>query len=232
MRAAHRDVARIALTAASDGHFDVALAGGNALHVHGITYRPTQDIDLFVRREQQVRPAAGVIAAALETSGYARQPDERDDQPPQLADFWPELGDGLVDMVVRVPGGGELVQVQAAHFDYEAVIASDIGPVLALDDVAAWKTHALVNRAAPRDVVDVAALLRHGYTVERLLALVLVKDPGLIAEDFADIGVRIDRMRDPRLEEHLEGSGLTTATIRDLFRPWPREPLHPEEDWR
>jgi hypothetical protein len=230
MRQSHRDVARIALTATT-GRYEVALGGGNALHVHGVSQRPTEDVDLFVRREQQVRAAADVIADALETSGYGREPaDDGDpDDGLDLAGFWPELGDGLVDMVVTVPGSGELVQVQAAHFEFGSPVPSDVGPVLALDDIAAWKTHACINRIAPRDIVDVASLLRHGYTIEHLLSLVLVKDPGLLPEDFAEVGIRLDKMRDKRLTENLAGTSLDPAAIRALFRAWPREPRHPED---
>jgi hypothetical protein len=236
MRESHEDVARIALSATA-GRYEVALGGGNALHVHGVSYRPTEDIDLFCRREMQVRPAADAIADALETKGYSRQAEDREDEedgedkgPGDLVDWWPDLGEGLVDMVVRVPGTSELVQVQAAHFEFGPAVESDLGPVLALDDVAAWKAHAAINRGAPRDLVDIAALLRHGYSIEQLLALVRQKDPGTHPEDIADVGRRLDKMRDRRLEEHIEGSGLDPASIRALFKEWPRKaPYLPDQ---
>jgi len=54
----HRQVASIALAAAAKHGF--ALGGGNALLAHGVTTRPTQDVDLFtdqdtVSRRQRLR---------------------------------------------------------------------------------------------------------------------------------------------------------------------------------
>lgn len=47
--ALHRKVAAIALGAAAGYGF--ALGGGNALLAHGVTTRPTQDVDLFTDQE-------------------------------------------------------------------------------------------------------------------------------------------------------------------------------------
>jgi hypothetical protein len=47
------EVARVALQSAQRHGF--ALAGGNALAVHGVIVRSTEDIDLFTSREDDLR---------------------------------------------------------------------------------------------------------------------------------------------------------------------------------
>jgi hypothetical protein len=44
----HRDVARIVLEASAGRGGLAALGGGNALLAHGVSTRPTEDIDVFV----------------------------------------------------------------------------------------------------------------------------------------------------------------------------------------
>jgi hypothetical protein len=51
----HHQVASIALAAAA--RFGFALGGGNALLAHGLTTRPTQDVDLFTDQDQGVEAA-------------------------------------------------------------------------------------------------------------------------------------------------------------------------------
>jgi len=59
----HRQVASIALAAAARHGF--ALGGGNALLAHGLTTRPTQDVDLFTDQEHGVEAATAAVEAAL-----------------------------------------------------------------------------------------------------------------------------------------------------------------------
>jgi hypothetical protein len=81
--------------------------------------------------------------------------------------------------------------------------------------------------ATERDYLDVAAALARGYSVAQLialaLALALALDPGLAAEDFADAGQRLDRLRDDRFTPY----GLTpddVTRLRKRFAAWPRTP--------
>ena len=69
-----RAVATIALRAAARHGF--ALAGGNALIVHGIVDRPTDDVDLFSDQETAVAAAAEAVEAALREAGFLA--DRRD----------------------------------------------------------------------------------------------------------------------------------------------------------
>lgn len=217
----HRHVARIAL-AAVGRKYEVALAGGNALMVHDVVSRYTEDVDLFVRRQQDVGPAACEIEAALETAGYATE--RLGGVPGGLGEVWPDMGEELAEWEVTAPDGEHTVQLQAAYFQTlgDPVTVPDLGPVLALEDLAGWKTVALASRMAARDYVDVAALLQR-YTVGQLIALARERDPGLADADFADAAIRLDQMRDTRLAPLLpSGRGQDVAWLRAQFRSWPR----------
>lgn len=217
----HRHVARIAL-AAVGRKYEVALAGGNALMVHDVVSRYTEDVDLFVRREGNVGPAASEIEAALQASGYATR---RLGGPGELQELWPDIGEELAEWEVTAPDGEHTVQVQAAYFETLAdpVTVPDLGPVLALDDLAGWKTVALASRMAARDYVDVAALLER-YQVAQLIALARKRDPALADADFADAALRLDAMRDARLAPLLaSGGGRDVAWVRRQFSGWPRD---------
>lgn len=221
--ALHRQVAAIALRAVGR-KYEVALAGGNALMVHDIVDRRTEDVDLFVRRLGNVPAAAAEIEAALHAAGYAA---ERLDQDTGLGEIWADAGEGLAEWEITAPDGEHTVQLQAAYFELLAdpVTVPDIGPVLALDDLAGWKTVALASRMAARDYADVAALLKK-YTVGQLIALARERDPGLEDADFADAGLRLDQMRDARLEAQLTARavvGENVTWLRGQFGDWPRE---------
>ena len=217
----HRHVAAIALRAVGR-KYEVALAGGNALMVHHIVNRRTEDVDLFVRRVGNVTAAASEIEAALRASGYAAT---RTDQADGLTDIWPDAGQELAEWEVTAPDGEHTMQLQAAYFELLAdpVTVPELGPVLALDDLAGWKTVALANRMMARDYVDVAALLKR-YTAAQLITLATERDPGLADADFADAGQHLDQMRDSRLAPFLSGdSGEDPAWLRRQFAEWPRE---------
>ena len=218
----HRHVARIALKAVGR-KYEVALAGGNALMVHEVVSRHTEDVDLFVRRMGNVPAAASEIEEALRACGYGTQ---RLDAAGAggLAEIWPEAGEELAEWEVTAPDGEHTIQLQAAYFETLAdpVTVPGLGPVLALDDLAGWKTVALASRMMARDYVDVAALLKH-YTIEQLIRLALERDPGLQAADFADAGLHLDQIRDSRLTPFLSGPGeQDVAWLREQFASWPR----------
>jgi hypothetical protein len=232
----HRHVAAVALRAVGS-KYEVALAGGNALMVHDIVNRRTEDVDLFVRRLGNVSAAAAEIEAALRAAGYAAA---RIDQVGELADIWPDAGEELAEWEVTAPDGEHTMQLQAAYFELlsDPVTVPEIGPVLALDDLAGWKTVALANRMMARDYVDVAALLNK-YSVGQLIALARERDPGLQDADFADAGQHLDRMRDTRLAPLLPGGaggyggaggiGGDVAWLRRQFADWPRDAAPREE---
>jgi hypothetical protein len=212
----HRDVAAIALRAAAQHGF--ALAGGCALIAHGVTARPTQDVDLFTDDEHGVRAAADAVEASLRTAGFDA---DRQDETAGLADVFEAMGEGLAEWIITAPGGRQMM-LQMSYFDrgHQPVIM-DIGPVLDLDDVVGGKVCALASRAVERDYLDTAAALERGYSVEQLIGLAQALDPGLTAEDFADAGRRLDHMDDEAFARY-RLSPQDVARIRERFAAWPR----------
>ena len=113
-----QQVAETALRAAAPHGF--ALGGGNALIAHGVTSRPTQDVDLFTNNETGVSTAAGAVETALLAAGY--QP-ERGDLAGGLAEVFEGMGEDPAEWVITAPDGAQMV-LQLAYFDRSA----DPGP--------------------------------------------------------------------------------------------------------
>jgi hypothetical protein len=211
----HRRVAAVALSAAAGHGF--ALGGGNALLAHGMTRRPTQDVDLFTDQKHGVEAAADAVETALRGAGFSTQ---RRDKTAGLADIFPGMGEGLAEWIVSAPDGRQMM-LQMAYFDRGCKpVIMDVGPVLDLEDVAGGKVCALAGRVEPRDYADTAALLGR-YTPDELIGFARRLDPGLTAQDFADAGRRLDRMDDAVLAS----AGLAArdvARVRQRFAGWPR----------
>jgi hypothetical protein len=221
----HRDVASVALGAASEHGF--ILGGGNALIAHGIIDRPTADVDLVSNEEHGVRAASDAVESALTRAGYAV---ERQDKSTGLGDVFAgldeEMAEGLAEWTVTAPNGRQMA-LQMAHFERSREpVVMDFGPVQDLEDALAHKTAALATRAAERDYSDVARALER-YTPDQLMGFARRVDPGLTPEDFADAGRHLDRMSDRLLTE----AGLTpedVAVVRERFADWPREEPGPQ----
>ena len=70
-----------------------------------------------------------------------------------------------VRLMVTDPVSGRDTKIElVAEFLRRSPVASEWGPVLHRDDVAAGKMEALFSRAEARDFTDVDALVRAGYT--------------------------------------------------------------------
>ncbi len=211
----HRKVALVALTAAARHGF--ALGGGNALLAHGITSRPTQDVDLFTNLEHGVEEAAAAVQAALRAAGFRA---ERHDEAAGLADIFPAMGQGLAEWTVTSPAGEHTV-LQLAYFDRSRdPVPTELGPVLSVEDVAGGKVCALASRVEPRDYADTARMLER-YTPAELIGFARRLDPGLTAHDFADAGRQLDRMGDDRFARYGLSAG-EVAALRERFATWPR----------
>jgi hypothetical protein len=210
-----REVATIALRVAA--RYGFALAGGNALMAHGVIDRPTEDVDLFSDQETGVAAAAEAVEAALRAAGFIA---ERQDGVNDLGDIFEGIGEGLAEWLITSPGGQQTM-LQMAYFDrVRGPVTMDVGPVLDLEDLAGWKTVALVSRAEPRDFADTSAALQY-YTVDQLISFARRLDPGLENRDFADAGRQLDRMPDRVFARYGLGPD-DVVRLRDRFTAWPR----------
>jgi len=202
------EVARIALTAAAGHGF--ALAGGNALVVHGLVDRPTQDVDLFSPEPGAPGAVVDSVRRALEAAGYlvevTRRPQDSAGEFAQLAISRDEKS-MLLDL--------------ARDWRQLPPVSLDIGPVLHLDDAVGSKVTALVGRGLPRDFIDVAAALAR-YRREELMTLAFARDPGLRVRDFSDAARALDDIpADAFAAYGMDAAGI--ATMRAQFDDWPRD---------
>ncbi len=210
-----REIATIALRVAA--RYGFALAGGNALIAHGVIDRPTEDVDLFSDQEAGVMAAAKAVEAALRTAGFSA---ERLGGTDGLGDIFEGMGEGLTEWLITSPSGQQTM-LQMAYFDRtRGPVTMDVGPVLDIEDLAGWKTVALVSRVEPRDYVDIAAALDR-YSVDELITLARRLDAALEDRDFTDAGQRLDQMPD-QLFARYGRAPADAAELRQRFRTWPR----------
>jgi Nucleotidyl transferase AbiEii toxin, Type IV TA system len=200
LRSLQRRAARIVLGLPEAEGF--ALAGGAALVVHEIVDRGTKDLDCFgpstVAVNELVEPASRALAAAgLNVTVLVH-------------------ADGFAKLLVTK--GRERTQIDLG-FDPASLPpkATDLGPVRALEDLAGDKLLALFGRAASRDFIDVAALLRR-FTADELCGFAASKDAGFSLDVLADaFGVL------PRYDREDEFPNLTDDEYADLlalFADW------------
>ncbi len=187
-------IARLALSL--PGAENLALAGGGAMLAHGLVDRPTQDVDLFTP-DADVTAIADALVAALHGEGMSLVVEVRTQTYVRLT---------------ATEQAGRAYKIELARdARIRPPVRLDVGAVLHLEEIAADKVLALFGRAAARDFVDVAALLRK-FPKERLLALAAEKDPGFDAGHFAGALRSVARLAD----EDFTPMGLTIAEVADL----------------
>jgi hypothetical protein len=124
---------------------------------------------------------------------------------------------------VTDPATGSHSKVElVAEFLHHAPVASELGPVLHPDDVAAGKTGALFSRAEIRDAIDVCGLIRAGYSRERLMEFAAQNDAGFDRRMFADALGRVQRYTDKQYGAYGLDARAAEA-IRQEFREWQQE---------
>lgn len=121
---------------------DFALAGAGAIREHGITDRPTQDVDLFTASVDADRfaPAVDRLCSFLRGAGYAVEVVRRAATCARLQVSGPD-------------GTAQEVDLPADWRTTDAVSLA-VGPVLALEDAVGSKLGALYSRAETRDFLD------------------------------------------------------------------------------
>jgi predicted nucleotidyltransferase component of viral defense system len=171
MEPLQEQLVRIGLSVAGERGF--VLGGGHAVQMHGMGDRPSEDIDLFSPYRGSPVEVADQVVAAYQRHGFSVQVTLR------TAD--------LVQMLV-INDEGQSCKVDLGVFWQANTPAMlEVGPVLHPDDAVAGKMDALFNRWAPRDFIDVDAILRSGrYAREELVAKASAHNPGFDRAMFAE----------------------------------------------
>ncbi len=177
-----------------------ALAGGGALIVRGAVDRETHDLDFFVGDADAVDRLLPVLEAALRDASLAVERRQ--------------VAHGFARVSIR--DSDEHTEVDLC-VDYRLLPAesSPIGPVLALEELAANKLLALFSRAEARDFVDFAAL-EPVYGLDHLCQLAAEKNGGFNRRVLAAMLERIDRI--PTDEFLLDAERL--AALRRSVLGW------------
>ncbi|MQY29835.1 nucleotidyl transferase AbiEii/AbiGii toxin family protein [Nocardia aurantia] len=201
------ELARIALHVVGNRGF--VLGGGHAVALHGMGSRPSEDVDLF----SDVRGTPGEVAddvisaferAELTVDVVRRTPD-------------------LVQMAVTFPDGHAAKVDLGVFWRARSPVILEVGPVLHPDDAVAGKMDALFNRWAPRDYLDIDAILVSGrYTRDQLLTIAAEHNPGFDPNMFAESLSYLQRIPDRDFTPY----GVSTATIaamRQRFADWEQQ---------
>jgi len=176
-----REVTRLLLRVIDDVGF--ALAGSGAIREHGVTDRPTEDVDLFTTNvgAQRFGRAIERGVATLREHGYQVVERRRAEQYARLN--------------VTAPDGHELEVDFGIDWRGHEPVRLDVGPVLALPDAVANKVGALYSRAEVRDYLDVDAIRQAApYTDEQLLDLAAEHDLGFERQMFASLLARVSEL--------------------------------------
>ncbi len=200
-------VTRLLLTAiAADGF---ALAGAGAIRAHGLTDRPTADIDLFCSptvEESAFREAVDRGHEILHEAGYATV----------------RVRDAATFSRLRIhTADGMTLDVDfAINWRAATPVLLSVGPVIAERDAVAGKLGAAYSRGEVRDFLDLDAIRRSGrYTDEELLTLGHEHDAGFDPGMFAAQLSHVLRLDADQVEEY----GVTTdelAAIQQRLFDW------------
>ena len=172
----HLRIAQIVGATLGDQGF--ALGGGYALQAHGVTDRPSKDLDNYTESmnpDDFVR-AQETLCHALAVAGFEASVVR--------ADSW------FRQIVVTDRGTGEQMAVDLGydHREKPPVHVLGIGPVLDIGDVIVGKLRAFVDRAAERDFFDIDAILSSGkWTIHDLHKIVRGIRPELTLGQFAEL---------------------------------------------
>ena len=176
------------------------LAGGLALVAHGLTDRPTEDLDAFTCRDGDVSRARSAFEKVALAQGWQIEELQSSETFVRLRVIGEESL--LVDIALDSPPG-----LPSAM--------TILGPTFAPAELAARKLLALADRAMPRDFADVYAL-RHLQDRDAILAMAQSLDPGLTARGLADAMRQLDRYAD----EDIPVGQEAVARMRSFFREW------------
>lgn len=154
---------------------DFALAGSGAIREHGMTQRPTNDIDLFTVMQASARfpHAVDSLIEHLTANNYDVTVERASPSFAQLS--------------VTPPHGAPLSVDLAIDWRAHTPVRLDIGPVLTLEDAIGNKLSALYSRSYPRDYLDIDAI-RSTRTISdaRLIELLRERDAGFDATFFTE----------------------------------------------
>ena len=198
----HRELARIAFTAGED--LGLMLAGGYAIRAHGLTERPSGDLDLATSASLDLPTIVDRLSDAFRRSGFDVEVIE---SKPRMARL-------------QVTRGAAICEVDLLKEAIAPPALFELGPVLTLDDAVGLKVRPLADRALHRDFIDVhAAAMKAGYTWLDLERLGARHAPNWSLVDLSDRLSAID-LRDDATFAAYGLTGDQTTEVRQWALAW------------
>ena len=169
------EVTRLLLEAVENSGF--VLAGAGAVRAHGLTDRPTEDIDLFAGSlisDENFRTAVDTADSALTQAGF---------EVSRLRDTG-----AFSRLRVYDPTGSRVLEVDfAVNWRAEPPVRMSLGLVLSERDAVAGKLSAVYSRGEVREFPDLDPIRASGrYSDADLLALEAEHDIGFDQSMFAE----------------------------------------------
>jgi len=186
---------------------DFALAGSGAIREHGITERPTQDVDLFATAATSPEQFVAAVARAEQVLGEAGHAVTRIRSAPLFARLLVESS------------AGDTVEVDlAVDWRKEPPVQLSVGHVLALGDAVGNKVGVVYSRGEVRDFLDLDSIRQaRRFTDDELLQLARDHDPGFDVPMFARQLSRATRLSLELTEQYGVGPEALAAIQRRLL---------------
>ena len=204
------------------GSAGFALAGSGAIREHGITDRPTNDVDLFTTTATGPEAFAAAVAAGERVLRDHGHQVTRSRSTPQFARLLVESANAPNPvLVVEIDLGVDWRREPPAQLA--------IGPVLALGDAVGSKVAAVYSRGEARDFLDLDAIRQSGrFADPELLTLAKDHDPGFEKSMFVQ---QLRRVRELGPVETVE-YGTNAAQLEQIklrLATWAVELLEPQQ---
>lgn len=194
-------VARVFFSLPSSQGF--LLAGGAALAAHGLTARPTQDLDIFTSPGRgDVHGALVAFAAGAAEQGWGLDVVRESET--------------FARLVVRDGADVVLVDLAVDATPRRPSTVTFVGPTLAPDELAGRKVVALFDRAEARDFADVYVLAAR-YGIPQLVELAATVDAGF---DIGVLAIMLDSLARFSDQEIPAPADADVRAVRQFFRNW------------
>lgn len=204
------EVARVFFAMPEAGSF--LLAGGLALAAHGLTERPTEDLDVFTSKAEDVAVAVEAFTRAAADREWMVETVQESETFVRLSVVGQD--DLIVDIGLDSPP------------DLPPTM-SLLGPTFAPLELAARKLLALFDRAMPRDFVDVFRLVQR-WDRDELMSLARAIDQGFDATVLAIAMRQLDRYRN----DDIPIGSAELPELRAYFHGWVQELVSEAADGR
>lgn len=178
-----------------------ALAGGAALLVHGISKRPTQDLDFFTNNPNYaIEDGLNSLVNLSDRHGWSVELVRSENS------FRRVIIHGDDSLLIDLARDSALILKP---------VQTNVGLVVAPEELAGRKLLALFDRALARDFIDVYVLARH-FSLDSMIAMALMIDSGFDPVALSEMLATIERFEDL----NLSGSGIDPGELREFFANW------------